>query len=126
MLMSCKPQDYIGICLKCGNQLSIGYTRAGSPASGLGGTIWRDAYRYMCRNDHKLTLSLTLIKFTYKPLITGLIERAISIAGSGIIFFTLCVVEHNNFYGYVRFRLEAIRGKVIVDIGLGKTVTHRI
>src|ERR1035437_10731021 len=115
--------------MKCGNQ-SIGiilYIRLGSPGSEFIGSKWFDAYRYMCGDDHKLTFSLALFKFTYKPVITGLIERAISIAdGRIVIYFTLCIVEHNDLYGYIRFRIETIRGKVIVDIGLGKTVTHRI
>ena len=38
-----------------------------------------DAYRYVRSDDHELTFSLTLIKFTYKPVITFLVKRAMPI-----------------------------------------------
>src|ERR1039457_5397237 len=124
MLMSCKPQDQIGIMMKIADQFSIGYTSVwfrASPASGYRTRWWYDTYRvarwcdtyrYMCGDDHKLTFSLALIKFTYKPGQTERIERAISIAGKIGIIFTLCIVQHNNLDRHIRFWLETIRGKI--------------
>src|ERR1035437_439970 len=120
--------------MKCGNQstlcgnrsrISILYIRLGSPASEFTGTKWFDAYWYMGRDDHKLTFRLALIKFPFKPVITGLIKRAISISMSGCFIFTLSIVEHNNLDGHIGFRLETITGKVTLDTSPGKTVPRR-
>ncbi len=65
-----------------------------------------DAYRYVRSDDHELAFSLTLIKFTYKPVITFIVKRAVPIAeraisiaeDSGIIGIVvpLGIVEHDN------------------------------
>ena len=41
------------------------------------------------------------------------------------IFIRLCVVKHDNFERESSFRMEAISGKVIGDIGRAETVTDR-
>jgi len=70
------------------------------------GTGWFDAYRYVRSDDHKLTFSLTLIKFTYQPVIALTVKRTVPIAERAIpiaerigivgVIVPLGIVEHDN------------------------------
>src|ERR1035441_9651529 len=124
MTMSRDPHDEIRIFMKFGNQLMLGFKSERAPADIR---FWRfDAYRYVRSDDHELTFSLALIKFAYQPGITFLVKRAMPIASIIAIVVLLGIVEHDNLDRYIRLRLKAIGGKVMVEVGLGETVTGRI
>ena len=129
--MSRDPHDEIRIGMQFGNQLSFG---CWVPIHH--GRHLFDADRYVRSDDHQLTFRLTLIKFTYEPVITFSVkrampvaERAISIAeDSGIIgiVITLGIVEHDNLEWYTRrVRLEGIAGESRFYVRLIESVSLR-
>ena len=122
--MSRDPEDEIRIVVEDGDQRGIGrgdkYRHARSVIDEVRLRVDRD----MGRDNHELVFVLPLLEFTFEPVDPGLVETT-----GGIIRLDLSlagIIEGDNLDRYIRLRLEAIRGKVVVHVGLGETVTNRV
>ena len=85
-----------------------------------------DAYRDMRGYDHELAFSLSLVEFSYKPLITRVVKRAMCITVKFDIVLSLGIVQRNNLDWYaLGLRFEAVTRKVVVDIVTGEARLQR-
>ena len=118
------PQQQIRIVVQLGNQRLFGQRRIDTPAAI--GTGQLNADRHVRCDDHQLAFGLTPIKLADKPVITFLVQRRMAIATDIRRVIALRVVKHDHLERQTRLGLKAVAGKVLVNVGLGKTVPSRV
>ena len=76
--------------------------------------------------DHELTLSLTLVKFIYKPVVSCLVQTASRVgAVRGVGILLARVVEHYDLERHACLGLEGVGGEVVIEIRLRESVALR-
>ena len=76
--------------------------------------------------DHELALSLTLVKFIYKPVVSCLVQTSSCVrAVRGVRILLARVVEHYDLERHVCLGLEGVGGEVVIEIGLRESVALR-
>ena len=121
-----KPHDQIRVALKLLNEVWQGYSIFGIVPPAKFGFCSVNPDRNMRSDDHELAGCVTICKLFFKPFITLLVKKAMSMDVERAIVLFLGVVEHNNLNRYIRLRHKAVTGKAIFSVGLVKAVTDRI
>ena len=92
-----------------------------------GGDIQLRPYRDMSGYDHELPLSLTPVKFIYKPFEAFLVQTTSRVrAGRGVRIQLARVVEHYDLERHACLGLEGVGGEVIIEIRLRESVALRV
>ena len=76
--------------------------------------------------DHELALSLALVEFIDKPVVSFLVQAAPGVrAVRGVGILLARVVEHDDLERHVCLGLEGVGGEVMIEIGLREPVALR-